>query len=143
MYRDAPAELRWADLETRHLALRRWYFATGGLYLSRRSTARLNDLQSLLSAYLSREHDPEGSVAEPDYTNITETCSAFRSTLTQDLATRQQRSLVWALMDFRWHARAGRKARRRIEAAGHGKTSYPLEKLALEPPAPDEPAQPA
>jgi hypothetical protein len=129
LYRPVAAELSWADVELLHLAFRRWYFMTGGLFLSRRSVARLTDLLTLLGAYLDGVADMTTRVEPADYNAIAATCSSFRSELSDDLATRRQRSLVWWVVSWRRHRVVARKAQRRMEAAGGGSVSYPLDKL--------------
>lgn len=101
------------------------------MLLSRRSTARLNDLQSLLSAYLVRSEGAGERIDQVDYTAITETCSALRTALTADLSTREQRTIVGVMASWRWHRLESRKAKRRIDAIGRGKMSYPRKKLDL------------
>jgi hypothetical protein len=114
------AELTLADLKELHLAFRSWYFTTGGLFLSERSRDRYGEVQELLGAYLykRRQDDQTDFVDLHDYEAIAETCSVFRTALTEDLATRRQRSLLWAIGRWRWHRAKQREARRRIQAAG-------------------------
>jgi hypothetical protein len=132
-YRDASStKLTWQDLEGIQLEFRRWYFTTGGLFLSRRSTNRLNDVQELLSKYLARGRDPSNAeVDDGTYTAITETCSAFRTALTEDLDTRRQRSFVWSLSRFVWHRLQRHKAKRLIKTAGTEHMRYPPAQLEL------------
>lgn len=127
------AEVTCADLKALHLAFRSWYFTTGGLFLSERSRDRYGELQELLGAYLylHREDDPTRRVDTDDYEGIAETCSVFRTAMTEDLATRRQRSLVWALGRWRWHRAKRREARERIKAAGGTFLSCPVEELRL------------
>jgi hypothetical protein len=125
------SELTWSDVELLHLGFRRWYFTSGGLFLSKRSIARLNDLLALLSAYLAQVDDMATPVEPADYTAIALTCASLRRGLSDDLATRRQRSLVWLVMSWRRHRVDHRKAQQRIEAAGGGSVSYPLDKLRL------------
>jgi hypothetical protein len=75
-------------------------------------------------------------VGSDDYRKIAKTCSAFRTALTDDLATRRQRSLVWTIRRGVWHRRKAREARTWIEAAGGMLLSCPLEEMQL-PPEPD------
>lgn len=128
-----PAELTLADLMALHLAFRRWYYTTGGLFLSERSRDRYGDVQELLGAYLfqHRRDDPAGQVDPHDYQEIAETCSAFRTAMTDDLATRRQRSLIWSLGRWRWHREKKREAGKRIEAAGGKLIRCPLDELRL------------
>ncbi len=131
--RHPAAELTMADLKALHLGFRGWYYATGGMFLSERSRARYGDVQELLGAYLylHRQDDLAGRVDPSDYDAISKTCSAFRTAMTEDLATRRQRSVVWTLQRWRWHRARQRDARRRIEAFGGTLLSCPLEQLQL------------
>lgn len=132
------AEITWADLEALHLRFRRWYFTTGGLFLSDRGRDRYGEVQELLSAYLCRHReDLSGRVGQADYDVLAETCSVFRTTMTDDLETRRQRSPVWAFRQWRWHRAKQREARRRIAAAGGELLRLPLDELRL--PEPDPP----
>jgi len=129
------AEVTWADLKALHLKFRRWYFTTGGLFLSERSRDRYGEVQELLGAYLyqHRQDDPAGSVDPSDYEAIAETCSVFRTAMTEDLATRRQRSFFWALGRWRWHRAKKREARQRINEAGGTFLRCSLDELRLPP----------
>ncbi len=129
------AEVTLADLKALHLRFRRWYFTTGGIFLSERSRARYGEVQELLGAYLHqhRDDDPARLVDPADYDGISETCSVFRTAMTEDLATRRQRSLVWTVRRGVWHRAKAREARRRIDAAGGRFLRCPLEELQLPP----------
>lgn len=130
------ADVTWADLKELHLAFRSWYFTTGGLYLSDRSRDRYGEVQELLGAYLykHREGDPAGRVDAADYEGIAETCSVFRTAMTEDLATRRQRSFLWAVGRWRWHRAKKREARRRIDAVGGTFLRCSLDELRLRTP---------
>jgi hypothetical protein len=127
------ADVTWTELKELHLAFRRWYFTTGGLFLSERSRDRYGEVQELLGAYLytHRQDDPGGRVDPADYEDLAETCSAFRTAMTEDLATRRQRSFFWAVGRWRWHRAKGREARRRINAAGGTFLRCSLDELRL------------
>jgi hypothetical protein len=127
------AEVTWADLKALHVVLRRWYFTTGGLFLSARSRDRYYEVQELLGAYLlvHMQDDSPGSVDSSDYDEIAETCSVFRAAMTEDLETRRQRSLIWTLWRWGWHWAKKREARQRIKAAGDGFLRCPLDELRL------------
>ena len=105
----------YADLERLHRYLRSWYYTVGGLYLSENARARYGDVQELIGAHLDY---PLGELEEDlppgAYKDIMETCSAFRTSLTEDLESRRQRSLVWTMQRWRLHRRQRRKARRRL-----------------------------
>jgi hypothetical protein len=128
------AVLTWADLTEVHLAFRRWYYTTGGILLSERSRDRYGDVQNLLGAYLASVDDERDVVDAPAQEAISQTGSAFRTALTEDLATRRQRSPVWALKSRLWHRKQKRKARKRVDKAGDKTLQLPLEALALPPP---------
>jgi hypothetical protein len=127
------ADVTWADLKELHLAFRDWYFTTGGLFLSERSRDRYGEVQELLGAYLHkhRQDDPAERVARDDYEGIAETCSVFRTAMTEDLATRRQRSLLWAVGRWHWHRAKERAARKRIDAAGGTFLRCSLDELRL------------
>jgi len=55
----------------------------------------------------------------------------LRTALTADLSTREQRTIVGVVASWRWHRLESRKAKRRIDAIGRGKMSYPRKKLDL------------
>lgn len=119
----------YRDLWTLHRSLRTWYFSTGGLYLSENARARYGEMQELLDAVLCGRPEDDTTpvrelapVAEPHkpetvYEALMNTCSAFRTALTEDLATRRTRSIVWATALWLRHRRQRRAARRRIAAA--------------------------
>jgi hypothetical protein len=126
-----PAEVTWADLEALHLAFRRWYYTTGGLFLSERSRDRYGDVQEVLGAYLL-SHQGSGPVDPGDYDAIADTCSAFRTALTEDLATRRQRSFLLTLKSRRWHRRKEREAQAVLERFGNAPLRLPLDEMKLQ-----------
>lgn len=107
------------DLRGFHATLRKWYYEVGGIYLSENSRARYGELQELAEAHLGTrgvvlaEHLP-GAV----YEDLMESCSAFRTSLTEDLESRRQRSLLWTLSRAKLHREQRRLAKRRLGAAG-------------------------
>ena len=72
-------------------ALRKWYFAGGGMYLSR--TTHKNGyypLQQQLERVLSQKKSGKLSIESPDdYGNIRDCCSTLRSHLAADIASRR------------------------------------------------------
>jgi hypothetical protein len=109
------SELTWDGLKDLHIELRRWYFSVGGMVLSERSRARYGDVQELLNAQLARHSS--GTVAVEDHLDLARTYSALRTSLTEDLSTRRQRSLLLALRSWRWHRRMALQARARLMIA--------------------------
>jgi hypothetical protein len=127
-------KVRGSELKDLHLRCRRWYYTKGGLFLSECSRDRYGDMQQLLSARIAKTEDLSDYVPLDAYTDLEKTCSAFRTALTQDLATRRQRSLVWLLSNSRWHRRQKRAIRQRLHAVGIGSdgiVSYPFDELKL------------
>ncbi len=117
----------FADFWVLHLALRDWYYQTGGLYLSENARARYGDLQELLDAYLSGRapddstpvpRDPDRRRVESPYDALMKTASDFRTALTEDLATRRARSVYWTYLRWRLHRLQAARAKARIAAAG-------------------------
>jgi hypothetical protein len=132
------AEISWADLKALHLAYRRWYFTTGGIFLSKRSRDRYGDAQLVIGAYL-RSHetdDPSARVSPADYDAIARTCSAIRTAMTEDLATRRQRSLALSLESWWWHSMQKRKAAELLARFGNDILRCPIDELTLPPPDP-------
>jgi len=128
------AEITWSDLELQHLAFRTWYYTTGGLFLSARSRARYGDLQQVIGAYLV-SHAARGrdaGVSRDDYEAIADTCSAFRTALTEDLATRRQRSLLLTLESRRWHKREHARAEALLERFGRHTLHLPLDEMRIQ-----------
>lgn len=107
------------DLRGFHAALRKWYYEDGGLYLSENSRARYGELQELAEAHLGTRgialtEDLPGTA----YEDLMESCSAFRTSLTEDLESRRQRSVLWTLSRVRLHRQQRRLAKQRLRAAG-------------------------
>jgi hypothetical protein len=96
-----------------HEDLRHWYFVGGGLYLSTRARKRYEHLQLVLQAVLSMN---ETKAAE-NYESVMQAASYFRTGLTDDLETRERRSVVIALARRRADRLAGREADTRLESA--------------------------
>jgi len=141
-----PAEITWSDLEHLHLALRAWYYTSGGLFMSELTRARYGDRQDVIGAYLRKHHahGPDARVGDRDYDAIAATCSAFRTAMTEDLATRKQRSFLLTVKSRRWHIRQHRKAEARIKRFGAQPWRCPLGEMQLQSStSPSKSAKPA
>lgn len=126
-----PADVTWSDIKTLQLGCRRWYYATGGLFLSQRSQERYTELQKLLGARLVGRADLD-QVDDPDYDTIAKACSDLRKSMTQDLATRRQRSFFWTIQTWCWHRTVKwRAARRKLAKGRAGSQRYPPKELRL------------
>jgi hypothetical protein len=103
------------------------------MFLSERSRDRYGDVQELIGAYLESHRDGglSARVEPDDYDAIATTCSAFRTALTEDLATRRQRSLLLAIRSRRWHRSRKRQAKRLIERFGEQPLRRPLDEMKL------------
>jgi hypothetical protein len=114
------------DLVSLHLDLRAWYFgleaifdavvtdSPGGLYLSDNGKERYNELQKLIGASLNAV---AGKQAVPDdiYIHLRDSCSAFRTALTEDLETRRKRAVLRAFELQRRHRKQKSEAKAREE----------------------------
>jgi hypothetical protein len=117
----------WGDLEELHLRLRRWYYTTGGLYLSEHARERYGDVQDVIAAHLrQRGGTGEPLPDSPVYDDVQTTCSAFRTSLTEDLETRRSRSLLRTIGTGRFHRRKAREASRRLQRIGAPKADRVL-----------------
>jgi hypothetical protein len=109
----------WGDLEELHLRLRRWYYTTGGLYLSEHARARYGDVQDVVAAHLQYRADADDALPDsPVYDDVQASCSAFRTSLTEDLETRRSRSLLRTIGTGRFHKRKAREAKHRLARIG-------------------------
>jgi len=123
------ADLTYADLRLLHRELKNWYFDVGGLYMSENARARYGDVQGLLEAYLEGRQESDSDAvpgsagasaqggSETVYEAIMETCSAFRTSLTEDLATRRSASFLWAIALAGIHITQHAQAKARINRA--------------------------
>jgi hypothetical protein len=135
-----PASMSYNDLFQLNLALRRWYFTSGGLYLSARSRDRYGEMKQLICAYLD-DIDNEARLDEVDirpdmYKDLTNTARAFRNALTEDLETRRQRSLWWVLVSWQRHREQQRMWKQLMAKVGgvdREVSPYPLSKMPLPP----------
>jgi len=106
----------WSHLCDLHVTLRTWYFETGGLYLSENARRRYGSLQQLLAQLLDLNKDTE--VVDPtDYSALMDEASAFRSALTEDLQSREQRSVISVVRRALLHRKQESAATKRREAA--------------------------
>ena len=115
------------SLEGLHGTLRSWYYTEGGLFLSERARARYGDVQKLIAALLIHPGPPANILIRGRYTDLMETASALRTTLTEDLDTRRWKSHWEKLRRALWHAWAAHRARKRIKQAKahHGEPFAP------------------
>lgn len=110
-------DLAYDGLERLHIDLRRWYYAIGGLYLSENARARYGELQTLVATQLATSGANASTPIPPGaYEALSESASSFRTALTEDLESRRQRSLVWAIGQSRRHRRQAVEAGRRLDA---------------------------
>jgi hypothetical protein len=142
-----PARMNYEELFQLTLHLRQWYFTTGGLYLSARSRERYGEMKQLISAYLdefAKEHEEEEGeeqyqrsahhVPPAVYDDLTITARAFRNSLTEDLETRRQRSLLWVVRSRQQHRKQHQLWSTLINKVGGPDREvrpYPLEKMPL------------
>ena len=106
----------WSHISGLHVTLRTWYYETGGLYLSENARRRYGSLQELLAQLLDLHKDVE--VIDPaDYAALMEEASAFRSALTEDLQSREQRSLISVVRRALLHRKQEKAATQRRAAA--------------------------
>lgn len=81
------------------MSLRRWYFETGGLYLSAEARQAYFDLQDGLTVVVGSERwdaaaDPSKQVDETTFEALRHLGSWLRTTLTYDVGTRRRFSLA-------------------------------------------------
>jgi hypothetical protein len=94
-----------------HEDLRRWYYAGGGLYLSTRARQRHEHLQLVLEAVVSLDDKQAAGC----YQDVMKAASYFRTALTDDLETRERRSIVVALARRRADGKDRKEADARLE----------------------------
>jgi hypothetical protein len=124
-YRDVWAQTAlfsrwpWTDatygrVKSFHLDLRQWYYGAGGMLMSENARARYGHVQDVAAA-LVELGGPDDTVLEPEhYEPLMQACSAFRTALTEDLESRQQRSFLLSV-ELAWrHAREALRARLRL-----------------------------
>jgi hypothetical protein len=66
----------YEELERFHLALRRWYYADGGIYFSERSRDRYGDVQELAAVHLASAagREGDGKLSPEIYADLERTC---------------------------------------------------------------------
>jgi hypothetical protein len=104
-----------------HVDLRQWYYADGGMLLSENARARYGHVQEVAEALVELDR-PDDEVLDPEhYRPLMQAASALRTALTEDLESRQQRSVLLAV-ELAWrHARQRFKAWRRLRKLRGGK----------------------
>lgn len=123
MSRWPRADITRGSLDELHRALRSWYYAKGGLFLSELAQKRYSDVQELIATLLTHTGDPADVLVSDEYTALMNTASALRTALTQDLDTRRRKSFLENRRRVRWHHKAGQEAQARIADA---KASAPM-----------------
>lgn len=125
LWKDTQLLSRWprwpltaGELRGLHERLRAWYYETGGLYLSTNARVRYGEVQQLIAAVLRDATDDAAGVADRDYDDLMDTCSALRTAITEDLESRRQRSFWTELRRRREHDAQARAARLRIKGRG-------------------------
>jgi hypothetical protein len=120
-------DARVANLRQLHVDLRTWYYGTGGLSMSSNARRRYEELQTLIEVIASdSETTANDQISTTDYNALMGSASAFRSSLTEDLQTRNQRSLINAVQLNRVHRTQAAEARRRLSGRQDGSASSTL-----------------
>lgn len=97
-----------------HVDLRQWYYADGGMLMSENTRARYGDVQDVAEALVELGRPDDKALDPEHYKPLMQACSAFRTALTEELESRQQRSFLFSL-ELAWrHARQALRARRRL-----------------------------
>lgn len=89
-------ELTYADLRAFSEWLRDWYFADGGMYLSRESRRRYGELQEVLQTVAGNNGKVTSGKRNADYEVVQRACSALRTAMTDDLLSRRGRAALFA-----------------------------------------------
>lgn len=114
-------DVTFGNLERLHLALRRWYYESGGLYMSENARDRYGELQKLLAGMLANQgtghSGAQDRLSEAAYGDLEDTCSALRGALAEDLETRTQRTMLRSIRLAKKHRSQRRRAEERITAA--------------------------
>lgn len=78
-----------------HRALREWYYADGGMYLSHRARQRYGDIQEVNAALLrGRDTQSTQGLSDTEYRALVTVCSSMRTAMTFDLNTRKIQPLL-------------------------------------------------
>ena len=89
-------ELRYRELGALSEAMRDWYFAGGGMYLSRRARAAYGAAQDEIQAALGGG-EAEAALGDRHYDAVQEAGSRLRTELTSDLLSRERSTLLSGL----------------------------------------------
>jgi hypothetical protein len=112
-------DVSYGELAEFERELRGWYYRVGGLYMSQNARRRYGHMQEVVAAY--REgREPERHVAPEAYEDLMEACSAFRTALTEDLESRRQGSLVYAVQKAVERRQQERADKQRLRRARNG-----------------------
>jgi len=123
---------RFENLCDLHTDLRTWYYTIGGLYLSENARTRYGQLQELLGRVVDRDDETAaGADADAAYDDVMEAASAFRSALTEDISSRQQRSVLAAVGRRGTHRRENARAETRL--ARHPADSQRVKRIDVIP----------
>ncbi|MBN3496248.1 hypothetical protein [Arthrobacter pascens] len=88
-------DLSVAQISDFHRALREWYYADGGMYLSHRARQRYGDMQEVNAALLrGRDNFSTQGLGEAEYKALMTVCSSMRTAMTFDLNTRKTQPLL-------------------------------------------------
>ena len=79
-------QLTRGSLEDLHAALRSWYYAMGGLFLSVSARARYGDVQKLIETLLEHKGNSADVLVVGGYEALMKTASALRTALTRMFA---------------------------------------------------------
>ncbi len=89
--RDGP--VTYGDLQTISTDTRKWYFETGGIYLTRRSRGPYFRWKKLMQPHLDEARrtaiPPERSLPTPVMDEIIEAASTLRTSLSDDIGTKR------------------------------------------------------
>jgi hypothetical protein len=85
------------NLERLHRDLRLWYYGVGGMAMSANTRKRYGALQELIETMLMGDSDPSTPLDVDLYQAVLDSASAFRTALTEDLQSRNQRSVILAI----------------------------------------------
>lgn len=138
-----------ANLDRLHRDLRLWYYSVGGMAMSANTRKRYGALQELIETMLSGESDSSVPLDPDLYEAVLDSASAFRSALTEDLQSRNQRSVILAIRLAIEHrgesAAAGGRllAVRRTKVTGPRRHHIAEEEERILERAPDEVSPPA
>ena len=87
-------QLTWLGVQQTHQFCRKWYYETGGLFLSERTRGLYGDVQELIAALLlAHQSDRPCRVSRSEYSDLMNASSRLRTGMTQDLETREPRAL--------------------------------------------------